>query len=318
MARLHRIFIVAFVGFALAGFAAASVYGEGFEGGQAWMTYSYDAGFGAGPESDDALCHEGWEPYPNQWTTTPTINWQRTVSGGGGNTSSAQFGLGAMVTNTTASAYIAPNTFLSQYAPADGNNPAVLTLTQEVFAWSASPNSGSMTDIVGSYYLPLWANVPVSGDIEFTWTAIFAGYVTSPGGAGMNQVFYESIPDRWTWTGPGYAEHILSSTISLPDLIPSKDSFGNSSYQFDVGFVLTIKVKNDGGQVDFALPEGLQFGMTGTPHAVPEPCAAALLLVGLLSLADYSRRKGITIANWSPLRAPTRNVGRGERQGVKA
>jgi hypothetical protein len=309
---LMRWFFVAVMGIVLASSLVGSLYAAlpelpydgGMNGYWVGYNYAYDGGFGASPIASNAVW---WPDDPTipfgpglmpQWTSTPVINNSYSFSGTGGNTSTAQFGMGALIRSDLVANYIAPSTCLSQYAPDHGNTPATLTLDFEAVGEAHGYTPGSWRNVLGWYNLPLTATVANDGYVDILLNATFFGW-TRDSSDNYVTVFNKTITAEWTKTTSGTEQKTLSDSFTLGDLIPNTTNLSmadlwNGSYGVTVSGTLTITVKNDDGPVSLTMPDGLIFGSQSESASAPEPSTLGLLLSVLPVTIGWWRKRKAT------------------------
>jgi len=282
MRRFSTVYIVSVACLSMGLVAPAQAGMEGCGASQPYL--SYYGGFG----------DETYHDYGNQpaWGSTPSIDWTHTFTGNGGNTSTAQWGSSYWGNSHALIYYFAPDMGLTQYAPAGGNDPAEFKIEWFV---NAEGGGGPLLDIKGWYNIPVLFTVSDGGFVEFQMETTYYGWYwepnpdfgpSSPIARFPEMVYEQTLSCDKIWDAPGTHEETLQDCTYLASCLRDVEGLG---YGWSMSGTITFTVKNDSGPVGISFPEGLSLGFQGT--AVPESSCAALLLVALLSLAGYARRR---------------------------
>jgi hypothetical protein len=236
--------------------APREVRADGFYYGSGNASWTFDGGlFPESVVSDDSFI---------PGTLTPGIQWSHTFQDGL-NEASAQQGLGWDFTQDSLMLAIAPDTGLSQSAPAGGNVPATFDINFNINAESHGRNGESLRDIIGWYNLPLTAVVPEGSWVSASFSVTFRGIIGTYAEPNYAMVFEETLSGQWTKNTPGTEQFTLADSINLPDL---KGEFGAAwpGYAIDITGSLNFTVKNDGGPVSIDLANGFSMQSQGTEN----------------------------------------------------
>jgi hypothetical protein len=204
-----------------------------------------------------------------------------TITGPGANISQAATGVSYNEGDDFGAINTFPGTFLSQSAPAGGNDPATLWIFGE-----AEYTLDVASDVFVTWDFPVSAVVPPGSVGEYHMNTFIQG---------SGWVFDESgevVPDNWA---KNYLiDHVFTSSDTVRfsnfEFVDRVKTVGGRLPVVYVSAQITLHARNDGGPVAVTLPEGLSIGNSPIT-AVPEPNTMATLwsLLATASLAGIAQ-----------------------------